>query len=505
MPAVPGKQNGALTPPQRDTMVFAAPLGVDTTNARTDIAATNAYYLENLCPQGNGNLLTIPNVSAALATFSGNPYGARGINLNNREYVRVFSSDGTVWLYDIVAQTATQVGSGLSGAGSQCAMWTNAPLLMIDSTGYYSWDGTTFTHITGTGVPSGGDTIEVFQGRVWISSGRTVYFSGAGGFDSGATDGTNYWLPQNGAGFHVLTDPKVRSAKLTGMHGANGLLFLYHLCGVNVISNVNVPLGLIPPTPTLEDDNIESVAGTDQGSISAFGLYDIYSSRMGASEMYGITRLSLSDSIQETWKYIDWTKAVSCAQFVLNGQQWGAYCFSRLNDPNFPDGYTIGVFGQGAQGYNWWFINAGAVNLIVTGWVGGTPQLFGFIGNQIYQIMADTTTAPGFVWQTRLAPMEDPLATKETLQCGVQADFFSVGTPTNLQLYLENENQSNPVSAMQWPTSISGNYQRYFPNAGMPNLGGRSVGFKLVSSGGWQLRLRLMAIDYMVRERWGLP
>lgn len=516
MPKIPGSQirgidtePASLSPPQRDNLIFPAAVGVDTSAARTDIQNPFAFDIQNLCPIGNGNLLSIPNISAVLNTYLSTPFSISGQNLKGTEYVAALCADGSIHLYNISAQSdaVINVPMHLSGAGSQCCMWENSTMLFIDSTGYYSWDGSTFMKITGTGVPSSGDTIEVYDGRVWISQGRTVFFSGAGGFDSGSVSGTNYWLPANGAGFTVITDPKMRASKLTGMHQANGLLFLYHQTGVNVISNVNVPLGLIPPTPNIENDNIEAVSGCDQpDSIVPFDIYDIYASRSGPYEMYGVTLLPLGARITGTWKYVDFTQPVTAGQFVLNGSQWGAYCFSRLNDPDFGSGYTIACFSQSGQDYKWWFINyPGPVNRICTGWVNGTPSLFGLIGNQLFQLMGDPTTAPPWLWRTQIAPMEDPLAQKETLQCGFQADFFGVGPPGGISLAIETETQSQLVPNLQLPTLVTGPYQRYFPNAGVPNMGGRSVGLNLSSTGGWPVRIRLLAIDYMERNRWGQP
>lgn len=516
MPKIPGsqirgldQQPAALSPPQRDNLIFPAAAGVDTSAARTDIQNPFAFDIQNLCPIGNGNLLSIPNISTALSTYGATPISIQGVNLNDTEYIIVLLNNGIIVLHNIETKLDVEINAAypFSGTALQSSTWTDAPLLFIDTSGYYSYDGLTFTKITGTGVPSGGDTIEVYDGRVWISQGRTVFFSGAGGFDSGAMNGTNYWLPANGAGFTVITDTKMRGAKLTGMHQANGLLFLYHQTGVNVISNVNVPLGLIPPTPNIENDNIEAVSGCDQpDSIVPFDIYDIYASRSGPYEMYGITLIPLGARITGTWKYVDFTQPVTAGQFVLNGSQWGAYCFSRLNDPDFGSGYTIACFSQSGQDYKWWFINyPGQVNRICTGWVNGTPVLFGLIGNSLYQLMADPTTAPPWLWRTQIAPMEDPLAEKETLQCGFQADFFAAGPPGGITLAIETETESQQVSNLQLPTSIAGAYQRYFPNAGVPNMGGRSVGLSLASTGGWPVRLRLLAIDYMERNRWGQP
>jgi hypothetical protein len=568
----------------RQTGLFGSVVGVNTSGNRTDIGVSFAANLENLCPVGAGNLVPIPNFSAPLHTFASAPYSFCGQNYNGTEYLVVFCVDGSVWLWNIAAKTATQINVGtlLSGANSQCSYWpiSSPPaLIFIDSTGYYEWNGTTFSLIsetvftglatlvsgsdvltvtgvttgalavgntmtdvggaipafttiddfdtgsggTGTyllsqnatatistpevitgqalGVPSGGDCIEIYNGRVFISQGRALYCSGAGDYSA------NAWMPLNGAGFSILTDPNIRGPKITRMRSAQGLLYYWHPTGVNVISNLSVPLGLIPPSPTWQDTNIEAVSGCDQpNAVVPFDTYDIWAARSGGWQMYGLTPLALSQDVSDTWKYVDWTQPVSAGQFVLNGINWAAFTFKRLNDPNFGSNWITGAVSYLNGGYRWWFLNAGTTNpidLIATGWINNTPYLFGFSGSVLYQFCEDTTTTPTIVFQTALTPTDNVIRQKQTLKCGFQADFYNIGNPSNFSLTLDNENTSTAV-AIQLPTAVAGNYQRYFPNGDAPNAGKRFVGFTLTATG-WNIKIRVLAFDYMLREPWGLP
>jgi hypothetical protein len=501
---MPAKAANELEQDPRETTLFAGITGVNTSGNRTDIGQTFAYNLENIVPVGPGNLTPVPNLSGVLHNFASTPYAAEPVNYGGTEYIVVFCVDGSVWLWAIIAKTATQINSGtlLSGAGSQMVPWpisTPPVILFIDSTGYYAYNGTTFTKITGTGVPSSGDTIEIIWQRVFISQGRTLYCSGAGDYCAPS------WLPANGAGFLVLTDPLIRGTKLYRMRAAQGALYLYHQTGVNIIPSANVPLGLVPPTPQLQDYNVEAVRGSDQpASVVPFDMYDVYASRSGAYQMYGFSPIQLSTNIADTWKYIDWTQPVSAGQFVLYGANWAAFSFKRLNDPNFGSNWIVGCVSSDLNGSpQWWFLNGGSINLVTTGWVNGTPTLFGFSGTALYQFCSDTTTAPRIVVQTALTPADNPIRTKSTLKCGFQGDFYSIGSSGNFSLTLDNENTSTAV-ALQLPTTITGNFQRYFPNGDAPNVGNaRYVGFTLIATG-WNLRPRFFALDYKLRESWGL-
>jgi hypothetical protein len=163
------------------TKIFREFQGVNTKNDRTAIPAESFFDLVNLMPIGSANLHSIPNLSASLATFSTTIYRFQYANINNIDYLICFGIDGSVVAYNIVTSAKTTVAAAgtLSGSASKMDQWKNQAILVVDTNGYFSWNGTTWTQITGGILPGTyvNPDIAVFNGYVWIVSNRFLYVS----------------------------------------------------------------------------------------------------------------------------------------------------------------------------------------------------------------------------------------------------------------------------------------------------------------------------------------
>lgn len=483
------------------TFLFRQCTGVDMTSARTDIADDKAFYLENVMPLGDGKIRVLPNIGPLLYDFFETIYASRGLNLNGVEYLIAFGVSGKVYLYNFATATATILNETqpLSGVGSWCDQWKNSTILFIDSTGYYSYDGTTFLKQSGqTGVPSYGDNIAVYDDRVWITQGRSLIVSGANGYDSGQTDGTNYWLPENGSEVSELIDPAIRS-NITRMAQSNGLLYLFHSSGINVISNVTVPVGADPPTPIWDNVNVQAAIGSDQPySIVGYDRFNLFASRNGAYMMYGLAAPQLSDAILGMWQYVDFTQAISGGQVNIFSQLCAAFLVKRAGDPDLPDATVVALWFSRNNKDRWFFANFGALTAIVTSWVGSLAVLYGFIGSKLYQLFAPGQTPPDTLVMTKLYGLEDPIQRKEVMHAGVFIDINTVGQSITLSTQTENDEFTADVTAQ------AASAKTLLLSTSTPSLNGRAVGFSLETSG-YDYDLHFFAADYKLRQRWGQP
>lgn len=492
--------------PLRMFVGFNSIIGVDSSAARMDIPENKAYYLENVMPIGDGKLRVVPNISAALYNFAEPVYTARSINLNNTEYIVAFGNSGKVYLYNVVQQTSIILNETqpLSGVGSWCDQWFNTDILFIDSTGYFDYNITSgqYKKLAGTGTPSGGNTLAVYQDRVWIVNGRNLYVSGAGGFDDGSinSQNINYWLPVNGAAYSILVDPAIRS-NITRMAQSNGLLYLFHATGVNVISNVNVPLGSVPPTPLWENDNIQAAIGTDQPySVVQYDRYNLFASKQGAYMMYGLAAPQLSSDMIGTWQYLDFTKPIFAAQCVVFQQLCAAFLLNRKGDPNLPDATVIALWFNRAGNDRWFFCNFGNVSVIVNSWINGVPVLYAVIGTQLYQCFYGGTP-PATIMKTKLWTMEDPTQRKELLRAGCLVDVTVPGSSFTMTVDDENGGSDTIASI---PGSTVGQIGSFLMNGSSPPNNARSLGFT-IQTVGYDFALHFVACDYKLRQRWGVP
>lgn len=501
--------------------------GIHTRASRTAIPENYFYNLENVIPIGPQNAHVVPNISASLVNYGADTiYWSQPVNLLGVEYLVNFATNGKVFLYNIGAVSSAQINVGhlLSGSGSQCTQWKNTQILFIDSTGYYNYDGTTFALITGSGVPSSGNAIAVYSSRVWIAQGRVLYCSGVDDYS-----GTN-WTAANGAAATNLTDPSVRST-IVRLIPANEYLYVFTVTGIIGIYNVQVPTGANPPTPVFTMQPLQSLIGSDQpASVIPYDRNIMFASRYGIHTVLGVDAPKISSDIDGTWQWLDFTQTISAGQVVVANILCGAFLVKRANDPIFGSNQIVALWfnrdetnpatGTVDSTDIWWFANYGALTLIVSGVKSNIPALFGFIGNQLYQLFADATTAPATQVWTKLYAMEDELARKQVIQVGAEVDFLLYGSQLNLYVDTfsssNNSNVQTSITAGQWinGSGVQGQWQNnattqggwvapglYLLSGLAPPAHDRHVGLRLTSTG-YAYELHLLAMDYKLEDRW---
>jgi hypothetical protein len=131
------------------TKYFRQWKGIFTKATRVAIPEDTFYDLTNLIPIGDANVHSIPGLSSALVDYGGSDliYWMQYVNINSTDYIILFANTGKVFAYNLSTSTSAQINSGnlLSGANSRCDQWKNQLIVIADTTGYYTWDGTTFT------------------------------------------------------------------------------------------------------------------------------------------------------------------------------------------------------------------------------------------------------------------------------------------------------------------------------------------------------------------------
>jgi len=496
--------------------------GVVTQASRNAIPEDAWAHLENLQPIGPANIHSVNDISSSLNDYGADSiYWSRSINIGGTDYIVSFAANGKVFAYNIGAGTSAQINSGgtlLSGSASRMDQWKNQILLIIDSSGYYYWDGTTFAKLTGTGVPSSGDDIAVAFGRVWIAQGRVLLFSGADGFGGGAPaipDATNYWTVANGAGFDNLTDPVLKN-KVTRLYAADGYLYFFGESSINVISDVYVPQGASPPTPVFSNLNIQADLGTDQpGSVFSFNRELTFANKTGIYAVQGVLHERLSADIDGTWQYADFSQPIWAGSVSINNILTRCILMKRLNDPIFGSNTILCMYWD----KKWWFANFGTVTILVPIIRGGVQQLYGFVGNKLYQLFARTDQSPAFKWMTALWPMEDPLQDKQAVRAGFEVQVISLLQQFTVSLDTPNSSipfagisaagyvswqnnsaqivgwQNNSLSLVNWFTGQLLLYSGSSP-------GGYAKYIGLSGQGQAQIELSGVYLDYKLKASW---
>jgi hypothetical protein len=429
-----------------EQLVFRDWAALNTTNSRNAIPQQTFAHLVNLQPVGYSNLHTIPNKSAVLHDYGSDTiYYDQQVNIGGTLYLLQASTTGKLFAFNLSTNTYVGQINGsitLSGTGTRLTQWQTSVALGIDSSGgYFSWNGSgNITALTGTGFPTTGTDIAVWQGRVWVLNGRLLQYSVAGGATTGYGNASTDWTNADGSGYYFFIDPIILGA-ITRMVALNGYLYFFSPTAIAGISDLYIPSGSTQPAFT--ELPLQSIIGTDQPySIVAFNRSILFATRYGIYELDGVnvTKLSGPDdtvavdsTLDGTWQYLDPSLPISAGLATVGNIFCGAFLFKQLNDPVWGSQTYLAMMQRNRSGLvKWWFAqysdSAGnTLKRVTQGVQSNVPTLYGYINNKLYQLFSDTTTAPPSTLSTPLWDMGDPISDKQFITVGFNLSQLTVG------------------------------------------------------------------------------
>jgi hypothetical protein len=303
--------------------------GVNTRSPRTSIEDQELAWSENLLRLGDGNYRSLYDSQDPLS-FTSPEFPIIHMyffTLNIREpspgfgtlrnhYVIWFYQDGTAkqlnlttGLVTVVSATAGTFFAIDSTPGAvqvfpDVASFDANGILIICTFGYFAWDGTTLYRnpaiaptwltagVAGKVMPVGsGQSIEIYKGRVWISSGKNVAFSAP-------LDGTNFTTA--GGGTFASSDSFLKSY-ITALRQANGFLYVFGDSSISVITNVQT-FGS-PAITTFNYDSVDQVIGTPwRETIRAFGRALLFANVNGVYSLAGSAVEKLSNPLDGVFR-----------------------------------------------------------------------------------------------------------------------------------------------------------------------------------------------------------
>ena len=314
----------------------------------------------------------------------------------------------------------TQVIMTNNGTG-----YTNSSNITVSITGG-GGSNATAKAIINTETNSG---IQSFSGRVWISSGRTIYYSAAGSYSDFVTVS---------AGTVVLTDATLHG-NIIQLLSANNFLYIFGDDSINVFSDVRVTtLG----TTLFTNTNVSASVGTKLAyAIFPYFRSVLFMNDYGVYALVGSTTSKISDSLDGVFPNIDFAAGdVNGGQVLLNNILCAAFNFR----------YTGGLGTSSSSRYiqaiffekKWFFTSAGNNLKFVTSVpVGGKITLYGTDGTSCIKMYANTTTSINSYVQTSLNPMKDPIRTKQALKVGIEATLTNSSIIT---VSVDSETGSSP-------------------------------------------------------------
>ena len=194
IPKLPGED-------KKEHKVFRDFGGINTQANRQGIADQQFSWIENVMPIGFANAKVVPAQTSTLQTHVATGYYYYAYNINNVAYIFVATTGGAA--YQILASspyTVTTIATAgtFSGSTTQIAQWKNERILIIDSAGYKTWDGSTLTTINNTVL-----SISINQAGTGFTGRPTVVFSSGTGAATATVGVVNATLTSGGTGYAV--------------------------------------------------------------------------------------------------------------------------------------------------------------------------------------------------------------------------------------------------------------------------------------------------------------
>jgi hypothetical protein len=315
----------------------------------------------------------------------------------------------------------TQVIMTNAGSG-----YTNASNITVSFSGG-SGSNATAKAIVNTETNSG---IQSFSGRVWISSGRTIYYSAAGSYSDFVTVS---------AGTVVLTDATLHG-NIIQLLSANNFLYIFGDDSINVFSDVRVTTA---GTTLFTNTNVSASVGTKLAyAIFPYFRSVLFMNDYGVYALVGSTTSKISDSLDGIFPNVDFaTGNTSGGQVLLNNILCAAFNFK----------YTGGLGTSSSARYiqavffekKWFFTSASnSLKFVTSAPVGGKITLYGTDGTSCIKMYANTTASLNSYVQTSLNPMKDPIRTKQALKVGIEATLTN---SSFISVSVDSETGSSPV------------------------------------------------------------
>lgn len=129
--------------------------GVNTKANRTAIDENEFSWLENVMPIGFANLKVIPNYDDLDITWTQPVNNLFSANINLKDYVLAFETDGSCEYVDLATNTkGTVAPAGTFTVGNvTITQWKDTTILILDPIkGYYTWNGTNLVFVGSVGA-----------------------------------------------------------------------------------------------------------------------------------------------------------------------------------------------------------------------------------------------------------------------------------------------------------------------------------------------------------------
>lgn len=349
-----------------------------------------------------------------LVTTSGTGYtSAPTVIFTGGGYTRIAVATAIVFGGIVTGIIVTDPGAG----------YTSAPSVSFSG-------GSPTTAATATALLTSDSLSDVasFQGRVWLSQGRTVFYSAAGEYND---------FVSVSAGNIEITDDTLHS-NISALVSANNFLYVFGDDSINVFSDVRVSS---TGNTLFTNTNVSA----SNGSVYYDGIFPYFRSLLfindyGIFALIGATVSKISDALDGIFPLIDFTQPVSGGQVLVNNILCAAFNI-YYNDPVQGTRPIQLVFFD----KKWFVTSQGTIKKALPVTTAKKLYLYGTGGRNLLALYNDTSSNINSTIKSALWPMQDIIRTKQALKFGVEASLLSGGL---LNITVDSESNTSPVYAL---------------------------------------------------------
>jgi hypothetical protein len=287
--------------------------------------------------------------------------------------------------------------------------------------------GTPTTAATAKALLTSDDLSDVasFQGRTWLSQGRTVYYSAAGSYND---------FISISAGLVQITDDTLHS-NIAALISANNFLYVFGDDSINVFSDVRV-------TSTGNTLFTNTNVSASTGSVYYDGIFPYFRSLLfindyGIFALIGATVSKISDALDGIFPLIDFTQPISGGQVLVNNILCAAFNV-YYNDPVQGTRPIQLVFFD----KKWFVTSQGTLKHVVPVATAKKLYLYGTGNTNLVSLYTNSTANVSSTIKSALWPMQDTIRTKQALKFALEAtsNYSAV-----LNVTVDSETNSSPT------------------------------------------------------------
>ena len=414
----------------------------------TAVIATGQVNSITLTNAGTG-YTSSPTVTIAAPPSGTNAAAIASFNTFKTGTVAVVITNGGSGYSNAANTVVTITGAGSNAAGTAILSGGQVTQVIMTNPGSGYLANTTVT-ISGGGATNAAlavaavnlnDIVDVatFSGRVWVASGRTVYYSAAGSY----SDFTSV-----SAGSFTLTDSTLHG-NIRAIISANNFLYIFGDDSINVFSDLRVSS---TGQTLFTNTNVSASVGTRRiRAIFPYFRSVLFMNDYGIYALVGSTTSKISDQLDGIFPNIDFSLPVTGGQVLLNNILCAAFNFTYAPSGETPRQLQAIFFDK-----KWFLTSQGSLDYITSLPVAGLINLYGVDDKDFYKLYNSSTATINSQIQTALSPMQDTIRTKQALKFGVEA---ILGQGATFTITVDSEEGSSPPYTLnnfaQWINNAS--------------------------------------------------